>query len=575
MTSSLQTARPLAEPVRSTARAVFRIAVVGGGPKALYCLERLAYQLTRSVQQTEVQITVFEPAPCPGAGTVYDPRQPHYLRMNFSAEQIDAWPERLRQRNPQSYPTFVEWLERHHPALAGPHRFVPRAIVGEYLSAAWQKTLQLFPDFVSLHQAARKVTGIRKADAGWYLATAAGEIEFEEVLLAVGHEGCRAAPAPHAASPRVITQVFPTEQNLSLARVPRNSTVAIRGFALTFIDACLALTEGRGGKFLQDDQQWKYLPSGNEVRLILPYSRTGHPMLAKPDPRRFPASPELADVWERGRQRILKLNQPRSGLHFRTSLWPVILKTAEEALLAQVPDHSIGTGTPLYELNCWFENWCSRLLSPAETVQYMKQSWRCATGQAPPGEAWALGEAFRQLYPALVRRISYEGLAVTSWPEYQLYARELERLAFGPPAENMGRLLALIDAGIVNLDYLQADLQPERDQFVLQANRRRQPVDRLINAVLPAGHQFSKDSLLEQLLSSGWIRRMLGAGGIAVDDAARPIPPEEQTTEGLAIIGRCTEGAVLGNDTLSRKLHAYPDQWARSVCKQIAHRNRS
>ena len=148
----------------------------------------------------------------------------------------------------------------------------------------------------------------------------------------------------------------------------------------------------------------------------------------------------------------------------------------------------------------------------------------------------------------------------------------MERLSFGPPAENTGRLIALIEAGLVNLNYLHADLVTDRNRLLLQSSENQIRVDRLINAVIPACDQFAENSLLEQLLSSGWIRRMLGAGGIAVDGAARPIQLEEQTTEGLAIIGRSTEGCVLGNDTLSRELHSCPDQWARSVCEQIAKR---
>ncbi len=573
MTISTQPAHRPTRRSLTSSQSPFRIALVGCGPKGLYSLERLAYQLARVPQQTDVQITIYEPAPFPGAGSVYDPRQPHFLRMNFSAENIDAWPEMVRQHSPQSYPTFVEWLAHHHPTLADPHRFVPRALVGEYLSEAFEQTCDRFPEFVTLHQNPVKVTGIRKAASGWYLKTEKEETEFNEVLLAVGHEGWKAAPVPVAPSAKVIEQVFPTELMLSRERVPACSTVAVRGFALTFIDACLALTEGRGGRFEQHNHEWKYLPSVNEVLKILPYSRTGHPILAKPDPRHFPACPALNEIWERGRLRLLKLKQPRSGLHFRNSLWPVILKTAEEALLAQVPDHSIGQGTPIYELDCWFENWCSRVFTPSETHEQIKQSWRVATGQTTADEAWALGETFRQLYPALVRRISHGGLAVTSWPEFQLYATEMERLAFGPPAENTGRLLALIDAGIVSLDHLQADLINAQDQLVLQTGKKLQQVDRLINAVLPACNHFAQDSLIEQLLASGWIKRMLGAGGIAIDDAARPIPPEEQNTEGLAIIGRATEGTVLGNDTLSRQLHSCPDQWARSVCDRIVQRD--
>ncbi|QDT88735.1 FAD/NAD(P)-binding protein [Gimesia algae] len=575
MITALQTGQHTVKKMRPAASAPFKIAIVGCGPKGMYCLERLAYELARSRQQSEVQITVFEPAPFPGAGAVYHPRQPHYLRMNFASELINVWPETLRRRDPQSFPTLVEWLQDKYPHHADPRGFAPRAIVGEYLATAFQKTIQLFPDFVTVNQVAEKVTGIKKTEDRWLLETADNEIAFDEVLLALGHEGWRAAPSSFSQSEQIIEKVFPVEQMLSSARIPPQSTVAVRGFALTFIDACLALTEGRGGKFCCENRQWKYLPSGDEVQSIVPFSRTGHPMLAKPDRRYFRSNPEREQIWEQGRLRILKLKQPAAGLDFQTSIWPVILKTAEEALLSLVPDHQIGTQTPMVGLNRWFQDWSNRIFTPAETWERLQQSYRIATGQQAPDEAWALGETFRQLYPALVRRISYGGLALTSWADFQRDAQEMERLAFGPPAENVGRLMALIEAGIVNLEYLRSDFVPHQNRLILEAEGKRTSVDRLINAVIPACDQFSENSLLEKLLSSGWIRRMLGAGGIAVDGAARPIQLEEQITEGLAVIGRPTEGCVLGNDTLSRQLHSCPDQWARSVRDHIAHRKQT
>ncbi|WP_417375778.1 FAD/NAD(P)-binding protein [Gimesia maris] len=572
MMTALQTGQRTLKKIRPAAFAPFKIAVVGCGPKGMYCLERLAYELARSRQQSEVHITIYEPAPFPGAGFVYHPRQPHHLRMNFASEFINVWPETVRRRDPQSFPTLVEWLGDKYPQHAHPRGFAPRAIVGEYLSAAFQKTLQLFPDFVSVTLVSEKVTGIQETGGRWLLEAKDRESVFDEVLLTTGHEGWRAASNSCLPSEQMIEKVFPVEQMLSPERIHPQSTVGIRGFALTFLDACFALTEGRGGKFRCEDRQWSYLPSGDEVQSIVPFSRTGHPMLAKPDHRYFQSNPKLEQIWEQGRLRMLKLKQPAAGLDFLTSIWPVILKTAEEALLTLVPDHQIGTQTPMVGLHHWFQDWSNRTFSPAETFQCLQQSYRIATGQQTPDEAWALGETFRQLYSALVRRISYGGLALTSWIDFQRHAQVMERLSFGPPAENTGRLIALIEAGLVNLNYLHADLVTDRNRLLLQFREKQIRVDRLINAVIPACDQFAENSLLEQLLSSGWIRRMLGAGGIAVDGAARPIQLEEQTTEGLAIIGRSTEGCVLGNDTLSRELHSCPDQWARSVCEQIAKR---
>ena len=57
----------------------------------------------------------------------------------------------------------------------------------------------------------------------------------------------------------------------------------MKGIGLTFIDAVLSLTEGRGGTFERmPDGRLSYRASGGEPATILPFSRSGLPMAPKP-----------------------------------------------------------------------------------------------------------------------------------------------------------------------------------------------------------------------------------------------------------------------------------------------------
>ena len=89
----------------------------------------------------------------------------------------------------------------------------------------------------------------------------------------------------HAAA--LIPAVFPVERLLPASAVAPGSAVAIRGFALTMIDAALALTEGRGGALRAP----RTSPAAalrarrrHDAAVIVPFSRSGRPMLAKPEP---------------------------------------------------------------------------------------------------------------------------------------------------------------------------------------------------------------------------------------------------------------------------------------------------
>ena len=86
-----------------------RVAIVGLGPKGLYALERLLHHAHDIGPSGEFDIDVFEPAACPGAGPVYDPVQPAYLRMNLAADRLSMWPAGSRAVPAAERLSFVDW----------------------------------------------------------------------------------------------------------------------------------------------------------------------------------------------------------------------------------------------------------------------------------------------------------------------------------------------------------------------------------------------------------------------------------------------------------------------------------
>ena len=170
--------------------------------------------------------------------------------------------------------------------------------------------------------------------------------------------------------------------------VPAGGTLAIRGFALTFIDAALSLTEGRGGEFTEaGDGRLSYRGTGEPIR-ILPFSRTGRAMLAKPV-----SEPQDENLEARGR-----------------------------VLMDEV-------ATPLTDV--------------AGQLTPVLDDLRGAEGD--------LGRAWRAIYPTVVRNLSGRGISDDQWPAFRRLSGELERVAFGPPPLNAAKLQALIEAGIVDL----------------------------------------------------------------------------------------------------------------------------
>ena len=170
--------------------------------------------------------------------------------------------------------------------------------------------LRAAPARIAISIRPAEVTSISAGETGWRVGASEGVDDFDEVLIATGHarswSGEMARGWDHAAP--LVERVFPVEAHLGADRVAAGARVAVRGFALTFIDAALALTEGRGGQFEHaGDASLRYRASGHEPSRILPFSRTGKPMLAKPDPGARPDSEHWLRATSNGRELILGL----------------------------------------------------------------------------------------------------------------------------------------------------------------------------------------------------------------------------------------------------------------------------
>lgn len=467
---------------------------------------------------------------------MYDPTQPHFLRMNYATENINAWHGMSNYGG--SRPSLLDWLAKHYPALAEPNGFVPRAIAGRYLSHCYDLIIESLPSGVSVRLVPESVKNVTPDHAGWRIESVSEHLTVDEVIVTTGHQGWLPpeASGQTPTSKQIIDRIFPVSDRLSLEKIHPRSTVAVRGFALTWIDATLALTAGRGGRFLPHDGMLEYVPSGLEPGRILPFSRTGRPLLSKPERDRMETKPGASAIWAKFRGDILELAQPEEGLDFTKSIWPIVL-AASDAL----------TGDRCSEE--WFRKWCSSPFDGERARKAMLDSYRVATGQQQADEAFALAEAWRNLYPAIVERVSHGGLAVTAWDRFHRIAAEMERIAFGPPAVNMARMLALIEAGIVDLRYV--------------SNAASMDADTLIHATIPPPTQLDPDGPLARLLDNGHITADPGSGGIQIDHNG-------YAASHLSVLGRATEGWVLGNDTLSRELHPQMENWARTLANRVS-----
>ncbi|MEZ6044065.1 MAG: FAD/NAD(P)-binding protein [Planctomycetaceae bacterium] len=403
-----------------------RIAIIGGGPRGLYSLERIFNQAKEN-STLYLEVSLYEPSSHPGAGKVYAPSQPDWLMMNYSSRHIDAWRHENSDAD-ESHPDLTSWLARNYPDWSHPDQTIPRRITGEYLSECYEQVLAEKPNNVKYKHVQATVKDILRQEEFWTVLTVQESEQFDEVLLCLGHgsdfeideafesttssDHLRRGNRVRSKSDQIIKSTYPVHEQLSTENVAPGSKVALRGFGLTFIDACLTLTEGRGGQFTKNTEgEWEYIPTGQEPGMIYPYSRSGRPMLAKPDYQKIELSTDLDRLWEQGQAELRQLEPGLAGLDFVNQIQPIILKTAARALQLQhtsnPADEALSPYRPgdytIESMTSWLAGWNCETIYPTDIRNRMQHSYLVATAQTPPGEAWAIGETWRPSLPCTGR----------------------------------------------------------------------------------------------------------------------------------------------------------------------------
>ncbi|MGW7003950.1 FAD/NAD(P)-binding protein [Streptomyces sp. NPDC054933] len=566
--------------------------IVGAGPRGVSVLERLCANARGLPPQWGVTVHVVEPHR-PGAGGVWRTDQSRHLLMNtvasqvtlFTDESVDIegvrasgpslyeWAKRLGVEQPVEYEAGVLAEARE----LGPDSYPTRAFYGHYLEWAFRHVVETAPKQVRIrvHQA-RAVRLDDGADGGQDVTLDSGLrlTGLDAVALAQGHVPADLTLEEHEltrfADRHGLVYVAPANPaDVDLSAVGPWETVLLRGLGLNFFDYMALLTLGRGGVFTRRDGLLVYEPSGREPLLYagsrrgLPYHSRGRnqkgahgrhePLVLTPD--------VLNDL------RLESARRP--GLDFRRDLWPLIAKEVETvyytALLAKTLDDSEVERFRKHYLEVpWGADQERELLDEAGVPGEARWSWRRVThpyedrvfSDGAEYRNWLLDmlrqdlraaqegnvdgplkaalDVLRDLRNEIRLVVDHGGLTGPS------HRDDLERwytplnafLSIGPPASRIEEMIALIEAGVLEL--LGPGLQVTTGDGVFIAECAvvsgiRVRARALIEARLPVPDvRRSADPLLRHLLGSGQSRAyVVGC-----------LTPEPYETGGLAVAQR-------------------------------------
>lgn len=249
------------------ATAATRIAIVGGGPTAVYTLKHLVQKSDR------LHITIFEAGDVAGCGIPYsEAHNSPEMMANITSIEI-----------PPVLTSLADWVRSSEPSLLrrfGIHRdrvddrdFYPRILIGAYytdqlarLIAAGESAGQT----VSVRTKSR-VLDIKPDKAGFtvFVSNADGKTRhhFDAVIMATGHFTDHDKPRAEAGLYR---SPYPVDD----LRLGTDRAALVLGSSLSGIDAVIALAT-RYGRFSGEDHDLVYELKGSEPLRLVMTSRKG------------------------------------------------------------------------------------------------------------------------------------------------------------------------------------------------------------------------------------------------------------------------------------------------------------
>ncbi len=611
------------------------VAIVGLGPKGLYCLERLLAEFQAHPLRHPLHISVFNRSAHFGASPIYDPEQPEYILVNISVGEIDLWevndPPIVAGRGPD----FLNWYQetfQPETALTG-DEYLSRAVVGRYFIEGFRRLLDHLPSQVTVSCHVGEVVDIRPLRRSYQLEFMDGsghteEIQADKVMLATGHsrlipgteEKRYQAFASRHSRAAFIPFAYPVVE--AMGPIPARARVAMKGIGLTFIDAALELTEGRGGRFERAaDGSLAYTASGQEPQAIIPFCRTGLPMA--PKAHDLPSFLQPLTFFTHRALAELRKQAPDGKLDLERELWPLfelemelqyyraVMKDSDaleqlescgndaqamrrviDAYLRAHPDQERFDYRPV--LDPVGER---RFESGAEFASFIERYMEQEIARARRGHARSAikvaVDIWYEVRKELGSILQFGGLTPESHRKLiESYYPRLKRVAFGPPIINIEKLLALLKAGLLDFSVARHPrvLTDEANGcFELRCDEIPGAVAQaeiLVDARYPSV-DVPRDAtpLYRNLHRRGMVRayqnRSLNRdrsaycpGAIDMTAGSRFVVDGEGVgNEDIAVIGIPTEGNLVGNLTLARD--DYAGIWAAEVINQLRCRERA
>ncbi|KAI1300929.1 FAD-NAD(P)-binding-domain-containing protein [Xylaria venustula] len=474
--------RPAATSPERTIKPELSVIIVGAGQRGLSVLERLCTLYPACNDAPKLRVHVADPG-LPGQGC-HSETQPLYLLTNTSTTQITIFVDSSVKDTgpPRPGPSFSEWLwlsgyRWRNGIVHGdgdpipPDTFASRALLGHYLRWCFDHIRRNAPVNIVVEEHHTEAVGI-KGRGESFVVDLRGEdpILVDYVFVTTGHASGRISAMDEvtmanieslkSCNPRI--GFIPSAAAFSrLGTIRSDAKVLICGTGLSAADAVSELTAGRGGRFeVLGHRRLRYIPSGREPMITL-YSRQGLPAGAKGINQKTLGVDYEAVYFTQ--DFIDTKRRERGQLDWDRDVLPCLIREIEACWTTTImkAGGSNASSPCAKHVRCLVHKllypWDGEVIrSPGEhrrfVLDHLAEDIEAAFGGNLCHPVKAVAEMLRDLNDVMRYAVDYCGLDERS---HRIFMRDWvpinNRLAAGPPKERNMQLLALIEAGVVNI----------------------------------------------------------------------------------------------------------------------------
>lgn len=529
-----------------------RVAIVGCGPRGLAVLERLLVRLRRRPGGHEVVIWALDPVEH-GSGQVWRTDQPEWYATNATAAELTA----QSPDHPAGSTSFAEWAGLD--ADTGRQTYPSRAEYGRYLRETFARLCASAPPGVRVFPLTGTATAVRRVDGQLHLTVDNGhrDLVVDKVVLATGHSGLE----PDDEERRLLDHGRYIRGGMAatmpLDDIEAGSTIAIRGLGLTCYDVTRALSVGRGGRFVRQQGELRYVPSGAEPRLVAG-SRSGLPFRARAELNE-PAelAPRPVILTEDRLAELREAAAARRGdgkLDFAAEVEPLVRAELEHAYyrcivrqrhgdeaaaafsIEKLADFGLDDVAPI-DIGALADPFADRRFAGpdefrSQLLGVLHEDVARARAGSTVDPVKAALEVMRSLRPLMPDVVDFDGLLPDSQRDFlSRWAPMSFLLSAGPPVAHVEQLTALIEAGVLDVVGPGARFSAaEAGLFAVESpavNGSRRLADVLLDARAP-GADLRRDT-------NPLLRRMMADGMISEHVNADPAAGQRFASGGLAI----------------------------------------